>query len=158
MRNLRLMSLAVAVPACAVLAACGESPARKQARAEARRTSCIASELALEAKERLASLDTQVVRMQGTPLAEVTQAGRVFASAYKDYADAASRAADLADSAAFARSHDDSVRYAQQSQGARPPAPQPGVTQNAVDRYNDDARQARNNPDHPCNKPDDDQG
>ncbi|HEX8905216.1 MAG TPA: hypothetical protein VF771_10265, partial [Longimicrobiaceae bacterium] len=109
MRNPKLMAVAAAVLACAALAACGESKEKKEARAQARRTSCVASELALQAKERLAALDTQVVRMQGTPLEQVSVAGHAFAAVYKAYADASSRAADLADSAAGARSRDDSV-------------------------------------------------
>jgi hypothetical protein len=153
MRNLRLFSVLAIVLACAALAACGESKARKEARALARRNSCVASELALEAKERLASLDTQVVRTQGSPLEQVTVAGRIFAAAYKAYADASSRAADLADSAASARSRDDSVRWAAQSRRALPPPPHPGVEQNAADRFNADLRQALDNPDHPCNRP-----
>jgi hypothetical protein len=151
------MAMAAAVAACAALAACGESEARKQAREQARRTACVASELALQAKERVASLDTQVVRMQGSPLEQVTVAGHLFADAYKAYADASSRAADLADSAANARSRDDSVRYAQQSRRALPPAPNPGVQQNAADRFNGDLREALANPDHPCNKPKDEE-
>ncbi|HEX6751536.1 MAG TPA: hypothetical protein VF092_29860 [Longimicrobium sp.] len=152
MRNFKLMTVAAAVLACAALAACGESEARKEARAQARRSSCVASELALEAKERLASLDTQVVRMQGSPLEQVTNASHLFAAAYKSYADAKSRAADLADSAAVARSKNDSVRLAGESQRARPPAPQPGVQQNAAERFEADMREALANPDHPCNK------
>jgi hypothetical protein len=152
MRNPKLIALAIAVLACATLAACGESAAKKQAREQARRTACISSELALEAKERLASLDTQVVQMQGSPLEQVTQAGHVFAGAYRTYADLASHAADLADSAAFARSRDDSVRYAQQAARAKPPAPQPGVEENAARRFEGDVREAMNNPDHPCNR------
>lgn len=152
MRNPKLMSVAAAVLALLALAACGESKARKEAQAQARRSSCVAAELALQAKERLASLDTEVVRVQGTPIEQVTRAAHVFAAAYKQYADAASQAADLADSAAWARSGTDSARWAAQSQRAKPAAPQPGVAQNAAARYDSDVREALANPDHPCNK------
>ena len=153
MRNPKLTAMAAAVLACAALAACGESAARREAREQARRTACVASELALDAKVRLAALDTEVVRMQGSPLQQVTEAGHLFAGAYKTYADAASRAADLADSAANAGSRDDSVRLAGEARRARPPAPRPGVEQNAAERFNADLQQALANPDHPCNKP-----
>ncbi|HSU17406.1 hypothetical protein [Longimicrobium sp.] len=156
MRNPKLMALAAAVLACTALAACGENAEKKQAREQARRTACVASELALDAKVRLAQLDTQVVQMQGSPLEQVTTAGHVFAAAYRTYADAASRAADLADSAAFARSSTDSARYATMAQRAQPPAPQPGVEENAARRFEGDVREAMNNPDHPCNKKDSD--
>ena len=155
MRNPKLMAVAAAVLACAALAACCESAAKKEAREQARRTACVASELALDAKVRLAALDTEVVRMQGSPLEQVTVAGHLFAGAYKAYADAASRAAELADSAANAGSRDDSVRWAGQAQRARPPAPHPGVEQNAAERFNGDLQEALANPDHPCNKPKD---
>jgi len=164
MRNPKLIALAIVVLACATLAACGESAAKKQAREQARRTACISSELALEAKERLAALDTQVVAMQGSPLEQVTTAGHVFAGAYRAFADASSRAADLADSAAFARSRDDSVRYAGQAEyaqlaaRAKPPTPQPGVEENAARRFEGDVRDAMNNPDHPCNRAQDKDG
>ena len=138
--------------AAAVTAACGESPARKVARDQARRTSCAAAELALTSKERLARLDTQVVAAQGSPLQQVLEATHQFATAYHGYATAYSRSADLADSAAFARSREDSTRLAQQAQSASPAFPTPNTVQaNAANRFTTDLQNALANPDHPCN-------
>ena len=67
MKNPR-MAAALALLLTASALACGESKGRKAARQLARRNSCIAAELALDAKERLAALDTAVISAQGTPL------------------------------------------------------------------------------------------
>jgi len=154
MRTPKLIPLALLLlAAAAISAACGESPARKAARDQARRTSCVAAELALTAKERLAGLDTQMVVVQGGPFEQVTAASRQFAAAYRDYANAYSQSADLADSASYARESSDSVRYAQEAQRARPAIPQAGtVPGNAYGRFRSDMEAALANPDHPCNK------
>lgn len=156
MRIPRLIPVAaLLLAAAAVAAACGESPARKAAREQARRNSCVAAELALSAKERVARLDTQLVAAQGSPMLGVLQASYQFASAYHQYADAFSRAADLADSAAFARSKGDSTQYAQQAQRIRPTFPTAGTVQgNAAARFASDMQTAEANPDHPCNQTD----
>jgi len=146
--------LPTAAAALLLLAACGENKARAAARQLARRNSCVAAELALDAKERLAALDTAMAGAQGGPMEEVTVAGHTFATAYKQWADAASQSADYADSAAFATSRDDSVRYARMSDQARIRPGAPGTVQgNAVASYNEDVARAFANPDHPCNKP-----
>ncbi|HEU4558905.1 MAG TPA: hypothetical protein VFS20_13690 [Longimicrobium sp.] len=143
---------ALLLAAAALTAACGESPARKVAREQARRTSCVAAELALASKERLARLDTQMVATQGSPMQQVLQATHQFASAYHGYATAYSRSVDLADSAAFAASREDSTRLAQQSQSSRPQFPPPNTVQaNAANRFTTDMQAALANPDHPCN-------
>jgi hypothetical protein len=146
--------LPAAAAALLLLAACGEDRGRVAARQLARRNSCVAAELALDAKERLASLDTAAVRAQGTPMEQVTNAGRAFAAAYRQWADAVSRGADYADSAAFARSRDDSVRFARMAEQSRPRPVDPGTVEgNAAGRFNDDFTRAFGNPDHPCNQP-----
>jgi len=148
----RKMAAALAL-LVAAQAACGEGAGRKAARALARRNSCIASELALDAKERLASLDTAVVASQGTPLERATLASHMFVSAYKAWADASSRAADYTDSASVARSREDSVKFAGMADQARPRAvPAGSVEANAAASYNSDFSRAFGNPDHPCNQ------
>jgi hypothetical protein len=156
MRTPKLIPLALLLLAAAALsAACGESPARKAGREQARRTSCVAAELALTAKERLAGLDTQLVVVQGGPFEQVTAASRQFAAAYQDYANAYSQSADLADSAAYAGESRDSARYAQEAERTRPAIPQAGtVPGNAYARFTSDMEAALANPDHPCNHPD----
>jgi hypothetical protein len=149
-------TLLPAAAAALLLAACGENEARAAARQLARRNSCVAAELALDAKERLAALDTAVVSAQGGPMEQVTVAGHTFAAAYKQWADAAAQSADHADSAAFARSRDDSLRFARLSEQARIRPGAPGTVQgNAVASYNQDVARAFANPDHPCNQPQD---
>lgn len=148
--------LLAAAAAVLLLSGC-ENRARTAARQLARQNSCIASELALDAKERLAALDTALVTSAGTPMEQVTRAGYAFSAAYRQWADAMSRVADFADSASYARSKEDSVRFARQSEQARPRAPQQGTVEgNAVASYNQDVTRALTNPDHPCNKPDED--
>ncbi|HEV7586624.1 MAG TPA: hypothetical protein VGO40_00745 [Longimicrobium sp.] len=145
--------LTTAAAALLLLAGCADR-GRAAARQLARRNSCIAAELALDAKERLASLDTAVATAQGTPLEQVTVAGHAFAAAYRQWADASSRSADLADSAAFARSREDSVRLIRQSDEARPlPVAHGTVESNAAASFNQDFARAFGNPDHPCNQP-----
>jgi hypothetical protein len=148
--------LPAAAAALLLLAAC-EDKGRTAARELARRNSCVAAELALDAKEKLASLDTALVSAQGTPMEQVTAAGHTFAAAYRRWADAMASSADYADSAAFARSREDSVRFAQLSTQAHPRAVPVGTVEgNAVASYNQDVARAFGNPDHPCNKPETD--
>jgi hypothetical protein len=136
------------------LAACGDDDARQAGRQLARRNSCVAAELALNAKERLASLDTAVARANGTPLQQVTEASWQFAATYKAWADAASHSADLADSAAYARSSTDSTRWAGEAVRTRPvAAPGDPLAANAATTFSGDVTQALGNPDHPCNRP-----
>jgi len=154
MRKIETTLLPAAAAALLLLAACGEDRGRVAARQLARRNSCITSELALDAKERLASLDTAMAVAQGTPMEQVTTAGRAFAAAYREWADAVNRSADYADSATHARARPDSLRFARMSEQARPrPVDRGTVAGNAAARFNSDFTQAFNNPDHPCNKP-----
>lgn len=149
----------MAAGALLLLAACGEDKGRVAARQLARRNACVASELALVAKEKLASLDTAAAGAEGTPLEQVTQASRSFSAAYRAWADASSRSAELADSAANASSRDDSVKYARMADQARPAAvPQGSMEGNAAASYNADVARAFGNPDHPCNKPQEEDG
>jgi len=154
MRMTNSTLLPAAAAALLLLAACGEGRGRAASRQLARRNSCIAAELALDAKEKLASLDTALAGAQGGPMEQVTMAGHAFAAAYRQFADAASQSADYADSAAHARSRADSVRFARLSDQSRPRPGAAGTVQgNAVASYNQDVTRAFGNPDHPCNKP-----
>ena len=146
--------LSVLLALAFVTAACGESEEVKSARRDARRTSCIAQELALQAKERLAKLDTTVATSQGGPMEQVTLAAHHFASALKERADAFARSAAYTDSAAHVRSQEDSVRYAGLAAQSRPGAPAAGTVEgNVAERYSQDMAAAFANPDHPCNTP-----
>ena len=133
------------------LAACreeGESPEQR----EARRAACIADELALQGKERLASLDTALARARGTPLEQVTVAGHAFAATYAAFANRRLAEAANLDSAAHAREPEDSARFARAAAPFRDPAPAPGTVQgNVAERWRSDFTAAAGNPDHPCN-------
>ena len=152
---MRMTNWRMAAALALLLAAgCGEDQGRVAARALARRTSCVAAELALDAKERLAALDTAVATVQGTPLEQATVASHAFVTAYKAWADQSAGSADYADSASYARSRGDSVRFARLSEQARPrPVPRGSLEGNAAESYNKDFARAFGNPDHPCNKP-----
>jgi hypothetical protein len=144
---------ATAALALLALAACGGDKAREASRSLARRNSCVAAELALNAKERLASLDTAVARATGTPMQQVTEASWQFAATYKAWADAASHSADLADSAAWAGNRADSTRWAGEALASRPTAaPNDRLAANAAATFNQDVTRALGNPDHPCNQ------
>jgi hypothetical protein len=142
------------------LAACGrESPEKRAARRDARRTACIADELALQAKERLAYRDTALARARGTPVEAISAASYRFAFAMKLHADAALKTAAYQDSALAARSREDSARYAGIAERARPLPPEPGsVEANVVQRYEEELAAAFGNPAHPCNQEDEGEG
>lgn len=152
MRTNTLRIVALAAPLL-LAAACGEDKERVASRNLARRSSCLAAELALDAKERLAALDTAVAGAEGTPLEQATIASHAFVTAYRAWADATVISADAADSAANARSPEDSLRWARASEQARPkPVPRGTVEGNAAESYNQDFARRFSNPDHPCNK------
>ena len=156
MRMTRTTLLPAAAAALLLLAGCADR-GRAAARQLARRNSCIAAELALDAKERLAALDTAAATAAGTPMEQVTMAGHAFAAAYRQWADASARSAALADSAVNARTSDDAARLTRESDAARPlPVAHGTVESNAAVSYNQDFARAFGNPDHPCNKPKDD--
>ena len=152
MRTKTLRIVALAAPLL-LAAACGENKERVAARNMARRSSCLAAELALDAKERQAALDTAVAGAEGTPLEQATLASHAFVTAYRTWADATVISADAADSAVHARSQEDSLRWARTSAQARPrPAARGTLEGNAAESYNQDFARRFSNPDHPCNK------
>jgi len=151
---MRIAPLTAFVLAALALAACDrESPEKRAARQVTARTRCVAEELALQAKERLASLDTVLAGARGTPMEQTVAAGYRFAFALREHADAAARSAALMDSAMVARAAEDSTRLANAAMKARPAAPAPGsVEANVDDRYTQEISAALENPNHPCNQ------
>lgn len=138
----------------ALLSACGgESPEKRAARRDVHRTLCVAEELSLQAKERLAALDTVLATARGTPMESTVAAGYAFAFAMKAHADSALRSAAYMDSAMAAPADEDSARYATLAIRTRPPAASPNtVEENAAVRYAREMAAALGNPAHPCNQ------
>lgn len=155
MDAMRITRVLPALLASAVLlSACGgESPEKRAARHDVRRTLCVAEELSLQAKERLASLDTVLAGARGTPMESTVAAAYQFAFAMKAHADSAMRSAAYMDSSMTARADEDSARYAALAIRTRPPAARANtVEENAAVRYSREMAAALGNPAHPCNK------
>lgn len=152
---MRISPLIPVALAAVALAACDREPPEKAAaRQVTARTVCVAEELALQAKERLASLDTVLARARGTPMEATVAAGYQFAFALRQHADAAVRSAALLDSAMNAPAAADSARYAGLAVRARPAAADTGsVEANAATRFRSEMAAALSNPYHPCNRP-----
>jgi hypothetical protein len=133
--------------------ACGEPAARKALRHEAHRTACIAEDMAIDAKVKLATIDTANVSAAGGPMEQLNHALHDYATAYRAYADARLAQLAWADSAAATKSSEDSARFAGMSQQARLPVPAPqSVQANVAEAYEKELRASLDNPDHPCNK------
>jgi hypothetical protein len=144
--------IAIVLAAAALLAGCrAESPEHRAARREARRASCIATELLIQSHDRARTLGGYG---GGGALAQVLAASSAYAQAYDEYARTRASQLALADSAINAKSDADSTRFMGDARKLAPAAPQPGTVQaSARERYNADFAQAKANPDHPCNKP-----
>lgn len=143
---------ALAVLILAAAACGGESPERQAARRDARRASCVAEELRIRARDRLAELDTAVAVNQGTPLESVTFSAHQFAAAYQTAVDNHARDLAYRDSALRVEEAADSARYA--AEGAKwrlAPAEAGSVEANAQSRLQSDMADALANPNHPCN-------
>lgn len=141
--------LIIAVPlALAALAACqGEDPARAERRAGAARAACVGGELAVQAGNRLAAVDT--LAANGNPL---TATLFPFARGYHDYAKLRERQLALLDSAATAGSTEDSTELATRAAAGDPGRGRPGTPEaNAAEAYDRDFASAMGNPSHPCN-------
>jgi hypothetical protein len=151
---MRIAPLTAVFLAALALAACErESPEKRAARQVTARTRCVAEELALQAKERLATLDTVLANARGTPMEQMAASTYSFAFALRQHADAAARSAALMDSAMAVRSAEDSTRLANAAMQARPGAAAPGsVEANVAARYTREISAALGNPNHPCNK------
>ena len=155
---MRISRPIIAVLAALALAACDrEPPEKRAARQVTTRTRCVAEELALQAKERLASLDTVLAGARGTPMETTVAAGYRFAFTLREHADAAARSAALMDSAMSARAAEDFTRYAAAAMRARPaPGPAGSVEANVAARYTQEMAAALANPSHPCNQTEED--
>jgi len=149
--TMRISPLPLALGALLALAACGdrEDPAKAAQRSAARRSLCVAEELAIQANSKISSLDTLRTRMPESIVAQVYP----FARAYYDYAKIRERQAVWTDSAALATSPEDSTRFAARAASSSPGRGRPGsIEANAASSYDRDFVRAMNNPDHPCNQ------
>ncbi|HEX8359441.1 MAG TPA: hypothetical protein VF613_05015 [Longimicrobium sp.] len=150
-RGAALLSLAALA-----LAACGggDDPELAARRTTARRASCVAVELAVRANTNLSALDT----LRAGPAPGLVETLYPYQKAYFDYAKLRERQTAWSDSAAATTSEADSARYAGEIARSTPPAPAPGSTQaNAAATYERDFTAAMTNPDHPCNRPRDEE-
>ena len=142
-------ALPLAALAALALAACGEDPEKAVQRGTARRTACVAEELAIRANTNLAALDT----LRGGPTSGAMGAIYSYQTAYFNYAKLRERQAASSDSAAAAATPEDSARHATKAAQSTPPRGQPGTVQaNASATYERDFSAALGNPDHPCNE------
>lgn len=145
--------LALAAALILAAAACGgESPERQAARRDARRAACVAEELRIRARDRLAKLDTAVATNEGTPLESVTFSAHRFAAAYQTAVDNHARDLAFRDSALRVEAKEDSTRFAAEAARWRLPTAAAGsVEANAQERLQADMAEALANPNHPCN-------
>jgi hypothetical protein len=142
------------VLASLLLAACDSEPEVTPGQRLARRDACIGQELLIQARRRVAQLDTVLAQTDPeSPTALLARPGYTFASALLQHAERRHRETAYLDSAAATPVKDDSVRLAQRAASFRiPPFRAASVESNAAVRYEEDFREARLNPDHPCNQ------
>lgn len=134
-------------------AGCSDAAERSAARDISRRNVCIAEELHITARGRLADLDDIIAKTPASPLQGVNSAAREFASATEQHA--SRRASELAmtDSAIAVRSAEDSARLA--AEAARLRVAGGGgspLQQNVASQYEREFNAAAANPAHPCNQ------
>jgi hypothetical protein len=150
--TLRTAAVLLVLPA--LLAACGgdpgESPERREARVAAARSSCVAEELTIRARENLANLDTLAAASGG--IGPGMQAIYQYASVYRDFAENRSSALAYVDSAASARTPGDSARYAGKAAQFGVRRAEPGTLEgNVAEEWQRSFNTARANPAHYCN-------
>ncbi|HEX2189430.1 MAG TPA: hypothetical protein VHG51_11055 [Longimicrobiaceae bacterium] len=141
--------------AAALLAACerapAEDPARREARVAASRNACVAEELAIRARENLASLDTMAAMSGG--LQGPMRAPLEYATVAWNFAELRHSALAHMDSAVSAPTPGDSTRYAQRAaQYVVRPAEPGTVDANAAAEWQRNFAAARSNPAHYCNR------
>ncbi|HEU0012366.1 MAG TPA: hypothetical protein VFQ45_01710 [Longimicrobium sp.] len=146
-------TLAAALLLLTTLPACdrgdGLTTTQRQTRRDAVLGACIAEELLVEARSRLASLDTLL--MQSTT-ADMLRAPHEFARVYATFADVRAHETAYVDSAYRAGSSADSARFTRQAASFRISTPPPGsVEANVAEQYARDFQRARGNAYHPCN-------
>ena len=147
--------LFAAMPAV-LLSACGErgpTPQQREARRSASLDACIAEALSINARSRLATLDTllQQSQAQGSVPALVS-APHKFAQVYATYADLRAHETAYRDSAYNATSKEDSTRYEGMAASFRVNRPSPeSLEENVIRDYLRDYAGSRRNPEHGCN-------
>lgn len=145
-----LLALPLALAACGRDA--GEDPERREMRVAAARNACVAEELAIRARENLASLDTLAAASGGVqgPM----QAAYTYAQVYRNLAELRHSSMAYMDSAASARTPADSARYVRRAEQFSVRAAEPGtVDANVADAWQRGFAEARRNPEHYCNQP-----
>lgn len=133
-------------------------PERVAVREQSAREVCIATELLIEARSELETLDA--VSDPGndadplrTLAAQAAGAAREYARAYRQYAELRAGATEYVDSALRADAPEDSARYARLgARFATGPATPGTVERNVAEAYASDAAAIRSNPAHPCNR------
>jgi hypothetical protein len=140
-----------------MLSACGDrgpTPQQREARRNASLDACIAEALSMNARSRLATLDTLLTqsRARGSVPALVS-APHKFAQVYATYADLRAHETAYRDSAYNAPSKEDSTRYERMALDFRVTRPSPeSLEENVIRDYSRDFTVSRSNPEHGCNK------
>lgn len=139
-----------------LVSACGDrgpTPQQEAARREARLDACIAEALSMNARSRLATLDTLLARSQATgAVPALVSAPHKFAQVYATYADLRAHETAYRDSAYNASSKEDSTRYEKMAAEFRVNRPSPeSLEENVIRDYGRDFVVSRANPDHGCN-------
>ncbi|HEX2081111.1 MAG TPA: hypothetical protein VHG08_25640 [Longimicrobium sp.] len=144
-----------AVLLAALLSACGErgpTPEQLEARRNARLDACVAEALSINARSRLATLDSLLMQSQARgSVPALVSAPHKFAQVYATYADLRAHETAYRDSAYSATSKEDSTRYEQEAARYRVNRPSPeSLEENVIRDYIRDFAVSRNNPDHGC--------
>ena len=140
-----------------LLSACGDrgpSEQQRQARRNASLDACIAEALSMNARSRLATLDSLLVQSQarGGAVPALVSAPHKFAQVYATYADLRAHETAYRDSAYNASSKEDSTRYERMATDFRVNRPSPeSLEENVIRDYVRDFTVSRQNPDHGCN-------
>lgn len=149
--------LIAALSLAVLLSACGGdrvTPEQRQARRAASLDACIAEALALNARSRLATLDTLLAQNQARgSVPALVSAPHKFAQVYATYADLRAHETAYRDSAYNAPSKEDSTRYEKMAASFRVNRPSPeSLEENAIRDYVRDFARSRRDPEHGCNK------
>ena len=139
----------------ALLSACdrGPTPEQREARREARLDACISEALNINARTRLATLDSLLVQSQARgSVPALVSAPHKFAQVYATFADLRAHETAYRDSAYNASSKEDSTRYESMAASFRVNRPSPeSLEENVIRDYQRDYAGSRRNPDHGCN-------
>jgi hypothetical protein len=143
-----LLVLAAALAACGRDA--GEDPARREIRVAASRNACVAEELAIRARENLASLDTLAA---SGGVAGPMQAAYTYAQVYRNFAELRLSSMAYMDSAVSAPAAADSARYMRRAEQFSTRPAEPGtVDANVANAWRRSFEEMRANPEHYCNQ------